>query len=127
MTDLSDSAKAVMKAFEGMPDSVFFEVRDHINAMVAARAGRMQQTSVGYSDAFPPVWRHPAPHAAAAPVPTGWKTMCICGAWVEAGQVHVCRPPASRPAGCICPPGSNATCQAPLCPRRGLPAMGAGT
>ncbi len=22
--------------------------------------------------------------------------------------------------GCICPPGANLTCQAPLCPRRGI-------
>jgi hypothetical protein len=29
---------------------------------------------------------------------------------------------AQRPAmGCICPPGANLDCQAPLCPRRPLP------
>ena len=29
------------------------------------------------------------------------------------------------PAGCICPPGAEATCQGPLCPRRGV-SKGAG-
>jgi len=23
--------------------------------------------------------------------------------------------------GCICPPGANLTCEAPLCPRKGVP------
>jgi hypothetical protein len=27
-------------------------------------------------------------------------------------------PVMTRPAGCICPPGSNKDCEAPLCPRR---------
>lgn len=26
--------------------------------------------------------------------------------------------PAPQPMGCICPPGANLTCEAPLCPRR---------
>ena len=29
------------------------------------------------------------------------------------------------PPGCICPPGANATCQAPACPRKPLPVGGA--
>jgi hypothetical protein len=34
--------------------------------------------------------------------------------------------PTFHPPGCICPPTSEKTCQAPLCPRRGV-SIGAGT
>lgn len=27
--------------------------------------------------------------------------------------------PTTQPIGCICPPGANLECQAPLCPRKG--------
>lgn len=27
---------------------------------------------------------------------------------------------ATLPMGCICPPGANLTCEAPMCPRKGM-------
>jgi len=34
--------------------------------------------------------------------------------------------PLSQPRGCICPPGSEKTCQGPLCPRRGAIVLSGG-
>ncbi len=48
------------------------------------------------------------------------------GAWGinPAAVCHCCshdqRPLSAKPQGCICPPGSEATCQGLSCPRRGL-------
>lgn len=33
---------------------------------------------------------------------------------------HLPPAPISYPQGCICPPTSEKTCEAPLCPRKGL-------
>lgn len=54
--------------------------------------------------------------------------ICImCGKRTYSGMSHNCvvgAPPQSNiapvPYGCICPPGANLTCQASLCPRRGI-------
>jgi hypothetical protein len=44
-----------------------------------------------------------------------WPTCSVCH-----GQHPMQWPTAPAPMGCICPPTSEQTCQAPLCPRRGF-------
>jgi len=63
--------------------------------------------------------------------------MGVCGCVnPRPGGCHACNPggdypiappnyslppaPAFHPPGCICPPTSEQTCQAPMCPRKGL-------
>jgi hypothetical protein len=38
--------------------------------------------------------------------------------------IKAMRREAAEPQGCICPPGAEATCQGPLCPRRSVAIVG---
>jgi hypothetical protein len=76
------------------------------------------------------LWTNPAPHAAPSREPTGHYAifgstdLIICP---KCGGTHMrlmdCQQVGRitltpNQQGCICPPGANLTCQAPLCPRK---------
>lgn len=62
---------------------------------------------------------------------TATPTMCpYCGLRLSGCESIRCPQPGARtvlpppvPPGCICPPGANLTCEAPLCPRKPAPSM----